>query len=139
MPADVVPNYQLYLLMWCLTIAMPADLLPLLHARRFAPSISDIPADVVPHYQPCLLVWCYTRGHAFWSCLLVWCITIGHACWCGTPLETTPFGVVPLIDCVCWCSVLLSAVTADVVPHYQPCLLVWCLTTGHACLCVASL
>ena len=51
----------------------------------------------------------------------------------------------------CWYDVSLSAVSAGMVSHYQPCLLVWCfiiyrscffgwyITIIHACWCGASL
>ena len=32
----------------------------------------------------------------------------------------------------CWYGVSLSAVSAGMVPHYQPCPLAWCLIIGHA-------
>ena len=31
-----------------------------------------------------------------------------------------------------WCGASLSAMPAGVLPHYQPCLLVWCHTIDHA-------
>ena len=36
-------------------------------------------------------------------------------------------------------SATLSAIPAGMVSHYQPCLLVWCLTISSACWCGASL
>ena len=50
-------------------------------------------------------------------------LNIGYACWCGASLSAMPSGVVPHYR-----SCLLVF-----VPHYQPYLLVWCLTIGHAC------
>ena len=38
-----------------------------------------------------------------------------------------------------WCFVSLFAIPACMVSHYQPCLLVWSLTIGHAFWCDASL
>ena len=40
---------------------------------------------------------------------------------------------------LCWLCASLAAILACMVSHYQPCLLVWCLTIGHACSCGASL
>ena len=39
----------------------------------------------------------------------------------------------------CWYGVSLSAVPAGVGSYYRPCILVWCLTVGHAFWCSASL
>ena len=38
-----------------------------------------------------------------------------------------------------WRCASISAIPAGMVSHYQLCLLVWCLTISHACLCGASL
>ena len=40
---------------------------------------------------------------------------------------------------VCWCCSSLAAIYVGMVSHYQPCLLVCCLTKGHTLRCGASL
>ena len=40
-------------------------------------------------------------------------------------------GVVPTIDHAFSCGASLSAMHSGVVPHYRPCLLVWCLIISH--------
>ena len=78
MSAGVVLLYQLYLLIWCLTIS---------RACWYGISLSAVSAGVVRHYK---------------SCLLVWNLTISHACLCGVSLWTMPSGVVPH----CWSCLL---------------------------------
>ena len=58
----------------------------------------------------------------------MWCLTICCACWCDV-----------IIGHAFWCGASLSAMHVGVVPHYRPCLLVWCLTISHACWCGASI
>ena len=55
----------------------------------------------------CLLTFCHSILH----CLLALCFSICYTCWYG---------------------VSLSAVSAGIVSHYQPCLLVWWIIIGHA-------
>ena len=74
--------------------------------------------------QTCLLVECCFKMGACWTvatqsaCLLTFCYSILHGCW----------------RCA-----FLSAIPADMVPRYQPCLLVWYLTISRACWHGASL
>ena len=67
--------------------------------------------------QTCLLVECCCKMGACWTvatqsaCLLTFCHPILHVCWrCAS----------------------LSVIPAGMVSHYQPCLLVWCITTRRA-------
>ena len=67
--------------------------------------------------QTCLLVECCCKMDACWTvatqsaCLLTFCHSILHVCWrCAS----------------------LSAIPADMVSHYQQCLLVWYLTISCA-------
>ena len=66
--------------------------------------------------QTCLLVECCCKMDACWTvanqCLLTFCHSILHVYWRCAPL---------------------SAIPACMVSHYQPCLLVWCLTISRAC------
>ena len=85
--------------------------------------------------QTCLLVECCCMIDACWTvatqpaCLLTFCHSILHVCWrCASSICYT-----------CWYGVSLSAVSADMVSHYQPYLLVWCFVISHACWCGASL
>ena len=69
---------------------------------------------VVPHYRPCHLVKS---------------ITISYACWCVALLKSNAF----------WCSASLLTMPVGVLPHYMPCLMVWCLIISHAFWCGGSL
>ena len=88
------------------------------------PSVTVTNTDSV---QTCLLVECCCKMDACWTvatqsaCLLTFCHKILHVCWrCSS------------ITCyTCWYGVSLSAVSAGMVYHYQPCLLVWCFIIGH--------
>ena len=119
MSAGVVLLYLslLYLLVWCLTFS---------RACWCDASLKAILSGVVPHYQ---------------LCQLVQCLIIGFVFWCGASLSAVPAGAVShyrpcllvpyyrlcqLVPCliiglVFWCG-----------GHYQPCLLMWYLTIGHA-------
>ena len=74
--------------------------------------------------QRCLLIECCCKMDACWTiatqsaCLPIFCLSILHVC--------------------CRCA-SLSDITACMVAHCQPCLLMWCLTIGNAFWCGASL
>ena len=95
--------------------------------------------------QTCLLIECCCKMDACWTvatqsaCLLNFCHSILHVCWRCDSLSAIPAGMVFTISRVCWCGASLYVMPFGLVHHYQPCLLVWCLTIGHAFWCGASL
>ena len=116
---------------------------------------SDMPTNTLKLYQPrlrrellcrcsCNIYACWpivtvTNAAAVQTCLLVECCCKMDACW-----TVATQSACLLIFChsklhVCWRCASLSAIPAGMVSHYQPCLLVWCLTISPDCWCGASL
>ena len=95
-------------------------------------------APSTPTVQTCLLVECCFKMDACWTvdnqsaCLPIFCHPILHAHYCGGSISAIPAGVVSHYQpcLLMWC--LTITMPSSVVHHYQPCLLVWCLTIGHA-------
>ena len=79
-----------------------------------------------------------TNTAAAQTCLLVECCCKMGACWTvdtqSACMSTFCHSILP----VCWRCASLS-IPAGMVSHYQPRLLVWCLTISCACWCGASL
>ena len=67
------------------------------------------------------------------TCLLVECCCKMDACWTVATQSACLLTFYHSILHVCWHCASLSAIPAGRVSHYQPCLLVWCLTISHAC------
>ena len=70
-----------------------------------------------------------TNTAAVQTCLLVECCCKMDACWT----------IATQSEHACQSFATQSCMPAGVVSHYQPCLLVLCLTIGHAFWCSASL
>ena len=77
---------------------------------------------------PCVTV---TNTAAVQACLLVECCCQIGSCWTFVTQIALRSIFCHSILHVCWCCVSLSTIPAGMVSHYQPCLLVWCLTIGH--------
>ena len=88
--------------------------------------------------QTCLLVECCCKMDACWivdtqsTCLPIFCHSILHVHWCDGSISAMPAGVVSHYQpcLLMWC--LTKVMPSGVVHYYQPCLLVWCLTICHA-------
>ena len=110
----------------------------------------DMPTNSVKPYQACL---CYVANVTFKFAEPVplcveSCNCNKYACWasaveCCCKMNAYSISMPAnhlLLNPACMISgASLSAIPACVVPHYQPCLLLWCLNIGHACWCGASL
>ena len=97
-------------------------------------------------YMPCreLLCRCSCNIYACWpsvtvtntaavqTCLLVECCCKVDACWTVATQSACLLNFCHSILHVCWRCASLSAKPADMVSHYQPCLLVWYLTISGA-------
>ena len=138
MPADLVPFNQIYTQVhwksWRkLTRLMPVHQTCQLTVWNFI-------------RQDCCLVECYFRE------LLRCCSCNIYAWWPSvfTATNTAAVQICLLVECCCkmdacsilhvsWCCASLSAIPVGMVSHYQPCLLVGCLTIGHTFWCGASM
>ena len=103
-------------------------------------------------YMPCreLLCRCSCNIYACWpsvtvtntaavqTCLLVECCCKRDACWTVATQSACLLTFCHSILHVSWHCASLSAIPAGMVSHYQPCLLVWCLTISLACGCGES-
>ena len=74
-----------------------------------------------------------TNTTAVQTCLLVECCCKMDACWTVAPQSAYLLTFCHSILRACWRCASLSAISADMVSHYQPCLLVWNLTISCAC------
>ena len=85
---------------------------------------------------PCVAA---TNTSAVQTCLLVECCCKMEAC-CTVATQSAclPIFCLSILHVCCRCA-FLSAIPAGMVSHCQPCLLVWCITIGHAFWCCASL
>ena len=124
----------------------------------FGQILTDMPADLVPFnqtyihvhwkskrkltrqmsvHQTCQrIVWKFIRQ----DCCLVECLSRDLFCCYGCHIYACwPSVISATISRACWCDASLLAIPSDVVPHYKPCLLVWCLSICHAFWCDASL
>ena len=124
---------------------------------------SDMPTNSVKLYQPRLL---HCTTYMPYRDLLCRCSCNIYACWpSATVTNTVAVQTCQLVDCCCkmgacwtvanqsaclltfcysildvyWRCASLSAIPADMVPRYQPCLLVWYLIISRACWHGASL
>ena len=133
MPNNTVKLYQVRLLhcqynihpYWC--SAPPCrELLCHCSCNIYAcwPSVTDTDTAAV---QTCILVECCCKSAAVrW--MLAGSLPLNqHAC---------QHFATHLLR-ICWRCASLSAISAGMVSHYQPCLLVWCLTMGNAFWCGA--
>ena len=144
MSTNTVEPYQAFLLLRCQcnVTYMLAGPVPL---RVESPQLQQIyllrtsaTATNTAAVQTRLLVECCCKMDACWAvdtqsaCLSIFCHSILHDHWCGGSISAIPAGVVSHYQpcLLMWC--LTIAIPSGVVHHHQPCLLVWCLTTGHA-------
>ena len=95
---------------------------------------------VITTYMPCreLLCHCSCNIYACWpsvtvtntaavqTCLLVEFCCKMDACWTVAAQSACQLTFCHSILHVCWSCASLSAIPADMVSHYQLCLLVWC-------------
>ena len=163
MPADLVLFNQTCLLVHWKSKRKATWLMPLHHTCQLTlwNFISQDCYIVNTTYMPCreLLCRCSCNIHACWSsvtvtnttavqaCLLVEYCCKMDACWtvatqsaCLLSLNFAWLLALCFYICyTCWYGVSLSAGSAGIVSHYQPCLLVWWINISHACWCGASL
>ena len=139
----------------CHSISIPTDLLPINPKCQLVLCISVCHTCWSGVSQSaCLLVWCFTICHVFRCCasisaitagvalhyrsyLLDWCLTINLACCCGASLYAMPSVLYLAISVPAGVVPYYKSMPSGVVLHYQPCLLVWCLTIGNAFWCVS--
>ena len=155
MPADLVVFNQTCLLVHCKSKRKATWLMPL-HLTWQITLWNFISQDcyiVNTTYMPCreLLCHCSCIIYAYWpsvtvtktaavpTCLLVECCCKPDACWTLATQSACLLTFCHSILHVSWRCASLSAIPAGMVSHYQPCLLVWCLTIKHTCGCGESL
>ena len=92
----------------------------------------------------CNIYACWPSSTATNTAVVQACILVECCCKKGTCLTVATQSVCPSSFChsilhCCWHCASLAAIPAGMVSHYQPCLLVWCLTIGCACSCGVTL